>query len=943
MDNSILLEDDGFQIMRQQIELTTSNLTKKREMLASQINLYKYLQDNMSTSPNEKVMVSLGESYFVEMYNEEAKKFLSRRLVNLEKAFKEFDSKIKQAHKTIDQLIKLENLGKDEEKETFNEEGMPFLDIQEEIDEEGNILSAKINNKEFLTEIDSSKAKNLTGDIHSTISNLPQEIGNELDNSHVLRDNNDVKNEATIKENEADVQRENNINLETTEDEFKQERDQLQEMFEDMEIIEKEQNNGGNSIDQDVLLNKIDELKISKEDKFRLKNFCIQQFNDLEATFDTNSNTKEENDLVENSDLSNMANGIKSEDILELQILADDFNDTGDEDNKFADDEDWDFDFDDDSDEEQYADQLLYGGHTPFISQDNDNAANNLLWKQIMDNRQKRDNKGNHIYNTQETFTDNEVSNKKSILKGYSNGNSETKIQKKSVSFSKELKINEIENVSQELKNIVHTNQNFSRFKQQKLLNDQHKSSNQGALSDKIAESSSNIYGNGSVDESISTLSSIPDDSGSTNENPVSEFIVERDHNEASALSDLIVEKDITDNQTDKITSEKDVKFKASEDNLVKKNEIINENYTNSAVSAKVSQFKKMKAQNPVISSKPSIILQEQKAKRIDINDPSIIPFEKDKVIDRKSLLNESISEIENKSSSGEVPKKMSRFKASRINSNASLVSNEYRNDTNITSNHDVDEDKTSAVLLTNNMNEIANINVERTGNMSPEPGLNVKAAGSLEKISGYDTRPEKSPNRTSEIHNESLIQEVGEASLDYSSLQDDLNTMAKAYMIGAYDDDIYTEGPVVDKMEDFEILNQMLNSMPSKPNPIPTNDPRIHKLNNEVFDPALDEIIPSDGFDDPDEPILVDEIVENDFDYADVETPYSSENLDLEDNFLNQEIITNYQKLRQKLIFQNNDNGFKKSPEELEFEPLDEEGNPVKISRFKATRPKFK
>lgn len=83
------------------------------------------------------------------------------------------------------------------------------------------------------------------------------------------------------------------------------------------------------------------------------------------------------------------------------------------------------------------------------------------------------------------------------------------------------------------------------------------------------------------------------------------------------------------------------------------------------------------------------------------------------------------------------------------------------------------------------------------------------------------------------------------------------------------------------------------------------------------------------DDEDDDEGPILVDEIVENELD--------ESNGVFNDEVIFDREIRENYHKLRNKLIL--DQNGFKKSQQELEMEPVDDEGNPIKISRFKAAK----
>ncbi|KAG7730042.1 hypothetical protein KL933_001122 [Ogataea haglerorum] len=145
-------------------------------------------------------------------------------------------------------------------------------------------------------------------------------------------------------------------------------------------------------------------------------------------------------------------------------------------------------------------------------------------------------------------------------------------------------------------------------------------------------------------------------------------------------------------------------------------------------------------------------------------------------------------------------------------------------------------------------------------------------------------------------------------ASLDYRAMQDDLDTMARAYTLGMYDDDIETHGEIIEKLDDFESHNKMVESKP-------VGVPR-----EEDDEPEEEE---------DDDMVLVDKVVENEVDDAD-EDP----DIELADEVLEANIAMDYTRLRTKMIHQYN-GGFQESEKEKEYEPIE----PIKTSRFKAAR----
>ncbi|ODV94704.1 hypothetical protein PACTADRAFT_29960, partial [Pachysolen tannophilus NRRL Y-2460] len=150
---------------------------------------------------------------------------------------------------------------------------------------------------------------------------------------------------------------------------------------------------------------------------------------------------------------------------------------------------------------------------------------------------------------------------------------------------------------------------------------------------------------------------------------------------------------------------------------------------------------------------------------------------------------------------------------------------------------------------------------------------------------------------------------------LNYSMLQDDMDAMAKAYVSGMYDDDIKVDGEVIEKMEDFEKVNKIIEKNERRP------------IKKEM-EPELDE-------DDEDAEVMVDQILEHEFSDHDDEI---DEDLSLTQDFLAQEVSIEYSKLRTKMIMEKNQN-FKKSKDEEQFIPIDEMGNDLKISRFRSAR----
>ena len=182
-------------------------------------------------------------------------------------------------------------------------------------------------------------------------------------------------------------------------------------------------------------------------------------------------------------------------------------------------------------------------------------------------------------------------------------------------------------------------------------------------------------------------------------------------------------------------------------------------------------------------------------------------------------------------------------------------------------------------------------------------------------------------------------------ANVDYSGLNDNLDDMARAYTLGLYDDDLEEHpGTLVEKLDDFKSYNKQVDELKDE----------IDSFRRE--NPLLREV--EDGDDNRDGPIMVD-VVEHDLpeDYA-RDIMEDDDNYALNPDKLGEEVRRSYFEKReymiQKLKKMSKENGVVKDIqeeptgpiilpseeiEEHELEPIDESGNPVKISKFKAKR----
>lgn len=198
------------------------------------------------------------------------------------------------------------------------------------------------------------------------------------------------------------------------------------------------------------------------------------------------------------------------------------------------------------------------------------------------------------------------------------------------------------------------------------------------------------------------------------------------------------------------------------------------------------------------------------------------------------------------------------------------------------------------------------------------------KAQGSNEHIqlkNAYFPEYDKKESESSGI--------VQEATLDYSTLNGDMDVMAKAYVLGLYDDDIETRGQVIEELKDFEEHNKEVESKQGL-------HERVTELNTKA-DEGQNEAPDDKDDDEYDDPMVLTDILEHDVDeIEDLNSlPLNQEDLELNDETLNQELIRDYTTLRKKMIYQFK-GGFRETDKEKEFVQPDDA---PRVSRFRAAR----
>ncbi|CAK9441633.1 uncharacterized protein LODBEIA_P55010 [Lodderomyces beijingensis] len=399
-----------------QLDATIDNLERKRSQLHAQVH--------QSTDSKQ---------------TESGKKNKPGEDTSLGKLIGQFDAKLKQAHSTRENLIKLGELSQGpavKEEDKLNEENLPFMDIQEEYDEDGNIISVKINEEPF--EIDKSSTKKNGGKkvqaSDGGSAHKRSQPANKENGNHQVKEGKEVDE--------------------------REEEEELRQLFKDMELLPHRRDKRAINIDQDELLKKIDNLQVTPQEKQDLRKACVEAFSALHE--DTNNESSAKDGKTQKGVFNPTA--IDKGDLLELELLAEDVKDEdedgdGREQPVNNDDEfDYDFEEDDDDDDEdeddEYSDNILYGNARDgsWFGRKDHKDANNLMWQQINKLRSSRE----HPPQKHELVA-NEVEME---------AVEEPKKKQKSVRFAENLDIKNVENISGSLKNPPPAPRKQSLFKQ---------------------------------------------------------------------------------------------------------------------------------------------------------------------------------------------------------------------------------------------------------------------------------------------------------------------------------------------------------------------------------------------------------------------------------------------------------------------------------------------
>lgn len=416
---------DFMEVILKQLHARIAETNEQIRKLTAQSQSYETTLDDLTKSEMKLFVVHLGGEYFVEKAKGEAKNFLVSKITSINQQVKMLEVRAIEIGKSLNQMSN--GVEADSSTVETNEEGLPFMEIIETLDDDGSIISAKVNKEEVY--VNRQHNSNTEGRDTLTESKLYLQLKEATPFHH----------KAHKPSTNADIEKPTEITTSDGED-------RLEDLMREMHVLPASVNENENKIKK--IARMVNDLPIEAEHKSLVAE-------SLESTVDLTQMVKKNSTLVsdENTpgaikDFTEASKSLDIDNIIELEIIADQIDEPGNDEYIMEEVGEFDYDFEDfdidhdDDDGDDLADELLYGKKPSFFS---DDSINELLWEQVSKLRSAGKEQGDAV----------------NIEKS-----------KKSVRFANTLQIKEIENVSEALKKVEHQKP-ASLFKQRgtSLLN----------------------------------------------------------------------------------------------------------------------------------------------------------------------------------------------------------------------------------------------------------------------------------------------------------------------------------------------------------------------------------------------------------------------------------------------------------------------------------------
>ncbi|WPK27072.1 hypothetical protein PUMCH_004444 [Australozyma saopauloensis] len=284
-------------------------------------------------TPSHKQIVFIGSDLWVEMTGDEARGFFGRRLDSNLADLKNISEKMQRSRQMLDSIGKvLDQENNVEQTEELNSEGLPIMDIQETLDDDGEVISATVNDKAFEA--------------------MPKDLLKELlaaeDQMEVAETQKGLSDSSAENENDG----------------------QIEELLADMEIIPRENPSESGESRKESKINEMETSDSEDELEDIQPSIRPEEIYELELIASEMDLDDPEDDVLEEGDF-------------DYDIEDSDFNS---DDHEGGDDSNG--DLDDDSDDDSKADELLYGNNFGMFK--GKSELQNRLWGEVQALRNKK-------------------------------------------------------------------------------------------------------------------------------------------------------------------------------------------------------------------------------------------------------------------------------------------------------------------------------------------------------------------------------------------------------------------------------------------------------------------------------------------------------------------------------------------------------------------------
>lgn len=281
-------------------------------------------------TPSHKQIVFIGSDLWVEMTGDEARGFFGRRLDSNLTDLKNISEKMQRSRQMLDSIGKvLDQENNVEETEELNSEGLPIMDIQETLDDDGEVISATVNDKAF----------------EAAPKDLLKKLLVAADQMEVAETRKGLSDPSGENENDG----------------------QIEELLADMEIIPREKPSESGESSKEPKINEMETSDSEDELEDIQPSIRPEEIYELELIASEMDLDDPEDDVLEEGDFDY--------DIEDSDLNSDDHDDPND-------------DPDDASDDDSKADELLYGNNFGMFK--GKSELQNRLWGEVQALRNKK-------------------------------------------------------------------------------------------------------------------------------------------------------------------------------------------------------------------------------------------------------------------------------------------------------------------------------------------------------------------------------------------------------------------------------------------------------------------------------------------------------------------------------------------------------------------------